>query len=246
MKLRNLIFILFMIVLFLFTVVPAQATPIWGSDASAELLGVSRTSPASSGVDATRQWDNGGFTIAWNIVQLPTLLWSYTYTLTAKTKEVSHFILEVTDDDDPFYVYSGTSPLESITPTTWYGKDSVYHLPSNPLMPNDIFGVKFDFGSTEVTYTMVTDRAPVYGVFYVDDGKDGGQDVVAWSNALNYSDYKTKVTDLTFTDFIVRPDSMGMHSGGDPIPEPATLLLLGSGLIGIAVSGKKRFKKRNG
>ena len=34
--------------------------------------------------------------------------------------------------------------------------------------------------------------------------------------------------------------------GGDPIPEPATMLLLGSGLIGIAVSGKKRFKKRNG
>ena len=38
----------------------------------------------------------------------------------------------------------------------------------------------------------------------------------------------------------------GDGGGGGEAPEPATMLLLGSGLIGIAVSGKKRFKKRNG
>ena len=39
----------------------------------------------------------------------------------------------------------------------------------------------------------------------------------------------------------------GGGGGGEyPIPEPATMLLLGSGLIGIAVSGKKKLKKRNG
>lgn len=38
------------------------------------------------------------------------------------------------------------------------------------------------------------------------------------------------------------------EGGADPqyvIPEPATMLLLGSGFIGIAFSGKKKFKKRN-
>jgi hypothetical protein len=203
----------------------ANALPVWGTDATGELTG-SRTSPAASGIYATQQWNNGGFTVAWNISEAMGV-WTYKYTVTGAIKETSHFILEVTNDANPFKILPGTdTKIEG--PQTWTAGGS------NPLMPNPIYGIKFDFGALVSTYTIVTDRAPVYGVFYAKDGTTGGADVVAWSNALNSADYKTNGT-LTSTDFIVRPD------GATPIPEPATIILLGFGLLAIPVL--RKFKK---
>src|SRR5690606_15532951 len=43
---------------------------------------------------------------------------------------------------------------------------------SNPSIPGDIFGVKFDFGSGTSVYTLVTLRVPVWGDFYLKGGRD--------------------------------------------------------------------------
>ena len=66
-------------------------------------------------------------------------------------------------------------------------------------------------------------------------------------------DFDDVLNNLYSGDLRIGIHVQGFESGGSesfingaPIPEPATMLLFGSGLIGIAVSGKKRFKKRNG
>ena len=205
--------------------------PIWGQSVGSENLIGSRES-GGGGVVGSAAWDNGDYDISWNITNNDNK-WTYTYTVKVDRKDVSHFLLEVTNDGNPFNVLEG-SDVNIVQPATVYSSGT-----SNPNMPNSLYGIKFDFGGNLTTYTIVTDRAPVWGVFYAKDGKDGGVAVTAWSNALNYDNYQTSMT-LTETDFIVRPDGVGSGVNGNPVPVPGAAWLLGSGLLGLAGLGRRK------
>ena len=205
---------------------PAMASPIWGADASGELTG-SRNALVGGGVTALGDWV-GAFSISWEIADNHNGTWTYTYSLTVPDPEVSHFILEVTMDAAGFTALESSVPLEEAQ--VWIPDENGS---SNPYPPNSLYGVKFEFVDGISSCTLITNHAPVYGVFYAKGGSVNGKKAklgTAWSDALYETNYQINES-LFANDFIVRPDGDPPVSN-TPLPGPA--LLLGSGLAGLA------------
>ncbi|MCX5660272.1 MAG: VPLPA-CTERM sorting domain-containing protein, partial [Planctomycetota bacterium] len=87
------------------------------------------------------------------------------------------------------------------------------------------------------TYTLVTDRAPVWGDFYTKDGVAGGLGAnTAWNTGFG-TDAAADATD--FTNWVATPDTVSAV----PVPAAAWMGLVTMGIAGLSGVARRRTAK---
>ena len=209
-----------------------------------------------SGILGSGAWMNPGPTwLEWNVTQNADNSWHYNYLFGHPEGETSHFILEVSPNFTENDIFDETGDFGMIQIDTYVGG------PSNPNMPGPIYGIKFDEGCGTVTgFSFNSWRAPMWGDFYAKDGQappfsdDEASDSflafretappmedwnTAWNAGFLDPDPIAPIADGAYMGHILVPDTDGPPP---PIPEPSTMLLLGSGLLGSIVVLKRRMR----
>ena len=147
---------------------------------AAPVLAVSYSGSISTptGITATAPWSDG-MTISWVVTQQGDMSWKYQYTFGYEFKAISHMIVAVSPDVTANDFWSYNHAEHAIN--TFSGAD-----PSNPGMPSALFGLKIDVTNEDEAnyFEFVSSRAPVWGDFYVKDGKYGGNDVYAFNSTF--------------------------------------------------------------
>ncbi len=188
---------------------------------------------AISDTSNTNAWASDSTYIHWEVNQNTDNTWRYSYTFSVPSKDISHFILEVSENFNISNLSSLTSGYsyesgESGDPRI-YSPDDPGN--SNPFLPDGgIFGIKFSKNSSSTTYEWEFDttRAPMWGDFYAIDGKKDNTtpSVIPWAYNAGFG-INTLIDD---GKHIAVPDTKTV------IPLPGAVLL---GLLGISVAGVK-------
>ncbi len=212
-----------------------RRSPIWAAAALA-LLSAMLLFPAASRADlysgslnagtdggllGTEQWNSVSTVLTWSITyqqQNSNWIYTYNYTFTVPKKDISHVITQVSESFTTGNIFGGTTLNYSLA--TYSSSNGN----SNPGMPASYLGLKWntddvlgkDAPAKTFSWTIVTDRAPMWGSFYAKDGKSGG------SNGQFVYAYATGNVSV--------PDT---QNGPPPVPLPASAWLLGSALAGL-------------
>jgi hypothetical protein len=196
------------------------------------------------GLTGKEQWDSELTRLAWKVTyddSMAPYVWQYRYELIVPEKDISHFILEVSDQFTLENLDNVNGGVVSEDGVKRY--DSETDGNSNPLLPGEINGIKFlepyEIDSKHVILTFSSNRDPVWGDFYAKDGvnqeeKGKKPPVVLYNTGFveNDTDPSAPLPEpnnepANYYDHLLVPDTTSFT------PEPTLLTLLGMGGLGL-------------